>query len=146
MTIFNDYAPLIEYLKKTQASVTSYSALCRRTKELGFRVSNASIGAIADGSTKEPALKIWDILHKASPEYIRPAPRIEHAPPVSPRSQENNADYIPNSPSRAIPVFNAGAGKDCSWSDKGYPIGKADQYITLPIHELYMRQLQTHLE
>ena len=122
-----DYTLLREGLRNAQASGISYCALRDKTEKLGYKVSNTTIGRIADENNKKPALKIWNVLHRAAPQYIPPPPIFNQAP-VNPNQQISNADILPDAPMRRIPVFDAGAGKDCNWSDNGYPVGLADTY------------------
>jgi phage repressor protein C with HTH and peptisase S24 domain len=89
-------------------------------------ISSSNIGRIAEGQVKRPSLETWNALHRAAPEFI-PAPfPSQSSLPGETVNGEIASDL------RRIPVFNAGAGEPSGFSDGGYPLGEAENFIYLP--------------
>jgi phage repressor protein C with HTH and peptisase S24 domain len=93
-------------------------------------ISSSNIGRIADSQVKRPSLETWSALHRAAPELIPPPPVKGRAdlPPELAADPEISA--WPDL--HRVPVFNAGAGEPSGFSDGGYPVGEAEDFIYLP--------------
>lgn len=115
-------------------------------------LSDAAISIIAAGKVK-PKLSTWEALYAACPDDFSP-PQFG---PVSEDLSYTEIDYdsdgpapfdmsynsaieiaieglnaIPGVEMCAVPLFDAGAGEPSSFTDGGYPVGEAGEFITVP--------------
>ena len=106
-----------------------------RDLERSAGITSSSIGRIANGIIKRPTMETWLKLHQAAPEFIPPPPLLnphQRHLPIEPNSSEMFA-ISELGEERRIPVFDAGAGSNCFWSDGGYPVGESDEFLYAPM-------------
>lgn len=80
-----------------------------------------------EGEIATPSVDTLIKLYQASPKHFSTVKEV--LPDVLTQHGKDNADILPNGEERSIPVFDAGAGDNCDWSDQGYPLGRANTYI-----------------
>ncbi len=104
----------------------AWAELARKTG-----LSAAAFSTIASG-LHSPKLETWEALYSALPGDF-PEPVFEGGKQYR-RNKEGgqNAGIISAEQFVSVPVFRAGAGDPCNWTDEGFPLGQAGEYVMVP--------------
>lgn len=102
----------------------------RATQKAGHKVSAPTIMRTANGTT-EPSPRTWEALYRARPDIIPPPPWVVDQGRETRIDSRDQAEVL-SVDIIEIPVFDAGAGEPAGWTDGGYPVGEAGEFLLIP--------------